>query len=144
MDPSNHLGARNGIALNPNLVSRRRDKAHSILQVMGRSRLIYRSKHRGTLSENSRREIREAHAKRNQEKKDSAINESEIIEEVDKQSEEDSTDDEVQEVPSCDILTFPKLYIRECEFTDYAKHIDMKDRQQSILFPVFSEYSDDA
>lgn len=110
---------------------------------MGRSRLIYRSKHRGTLSENSRREIREAHAKRYQEKNTSSIKEDEKIEEVNKQYEEDSTDDEVQEAPSCDILTLPKLYIRECEFSDYAKQIDMKDRQQSVLFPVSSEDLDE-
>lgn len=110
---------------------------------MGRSRLAYRSKHRGILSENSRREIREAHAKRHQEENISSGNDNVLPEEVEEENDRVLIKNDPQEVPSCDVLTLPKLYIRECEISDYAMQIDLQDRQQSILFPVCSGELDD-
>ena len=88
---------------------------------MGRSRLLYRSKHKGTLSESSRRQIREAHLKRKQvevpnETQACSVGNSNCEDQVE-------IDDDVFLSNNVDLLSFPKLFIREQEYSNYLKKI---------------------
>lgn len=97
---------------------------------MGRSRLVYRSKHKGILSENSRKEIREAHLRRKQE---STVKGS--LEENDAPVREESTEsaDEVETSSKVDLFSLPKLYIRESELQTYERDIHMDSIQKNAI-----------
>ena len=99
---------------------------------MGRSRLVYRSRHKGILSENSRKEIREAHSRRRHESDTNVVPEEKNI-----SVREESTEsaDEVESGLKNDLFSLPKLYIRESELQTYEKDIHM-DAIQKSKFPV--------
>lgn len=103
---------------------------------MGRSRLAYRSKHKGILSQNSRKEIREAHLRRKQE---NAV-ERELEEKATPiQKESTESADEVESTPKVDIFSLPKLYIRESELETYERDINMDSIQKNVI-PVGEWY----
>ena len=105
---------------------------------MGRSRLVYRSKHKGILSENSRKAIREARQKRsveNSSSRETKEDSEEFVEEEDKiHTPSDSSEDELSTI---DLMNFPPIYIREREIIDFRQEIGLEERQQEILFPVY-------
>ena len=91
---------------------------------MGRSRLAYRAKHKGILSDNSRKQISAAHKARQQE--------SEIVPEaVISEDTETSESDEEEYLEGINILDEPKLYIRENEYSDYISEakLDLDDKE---------------
>lgn len=102
---------------------------------MGRSRLAYRAKHKGILSENSRKQIQEAKRlrKQNQEEVVPEGPESNDLEENDK-----CTDIEEEEIEEghVDLFTEPKLYYLEREYDEFTKSIHMDERLHSPLLFV--------
>ena len=81
---------------------------------MGRSRLAYRAKHKGILSDNSRKQISEAHKAKRQEREVAA--EVAIPEQI-----EPRESDEEEYLEGINILEEPKLYIRDSEYSDFMK-----------------------
>ena len=99
---------------------------------MGRSRLQYRSKHRGTLSDNSRAKIREAHQQRKP-----APAEAERVDPMVPESEEEYSDD-VLEVCDNDLLEQPALYIRDSEFGFYVNELRKTEERSSRVMSVIA------
>ena len=97
---------------------------------MGRSRLQYRSKHKGTLSDNSRAKIREAHQQRKP-----APAEAERADSMMSESEEEYSDD-LLEVCDIDLLEQPALYVRDSEFDSYFNELKKTDERSSRVLSV--------
>ena len=93
---------------------------------MGRSRLAYRAKHKGTLSENSRKQISAAHKEKQQERT--------LPQEVDVPAQvEPSESDQEEYLEGMNILDEPKLYIRANEFSDFLTGVGVNiDDKKSI------------
>ena len=91
---------------------------------------MYRSKHKGILSENSRKEIREAHLQKRQERaaQEAPIEGANTI----REESEESTDD-VETVNRVDLFSLPKLYVRESELETYERDIQMAKHLQSMI-----------
>ena len=93
---------------------------------MGRSRLAYRAKHKGTLSENSRKQISAAHKEKQQER--TFLTEVDVAEQV-----EPSESDQEEYLEGMNILEEPKLYIRDNEFSDFLTEIGINtDEKKSV------------
>ena len=106
---------------------------------MGRSRLEYRAKHKGILSENSRKQIREA----KQAKQSNQQTVTSSIPEQKNQPKENSNIlkleenlEEIVEEGDVDLFTEPKLYYLESEFNNFTNDIQMKKRLQNPLLYV--------
>ena len=97
---------------------------------MGRSRLQYRSKHRGTLSNNSRDKIREAH----QQRKAAPVN-AETVDPIALESEEEYSDD-LLEACDIDLLEQPALYVRDSEFDSYVNELRKTAEPSSHVLSV--------
>ena len=93
---------------------------------MGRSRLAYRAKHKGTSSENSRKQISAAHKDKQQERP--------LPQEVDVSAQvEPSESDQEEYLEGMNILDEPKLYIRDNEFSDFLTEVGVNiDDKKSI------------
>ena len=93
---------------------------------MGRSRLAYRAKHNGTLSENSRKQISAAHKEKQQERT--------LPQEVDVPAQvEPSESDQEEYLEGMNILDEPKLYIRANEFSDFLTEVGVNiDDKNSV------------
>ena len=93
---------------------------------MGRSRLVYRAKHKGILSENSRKQIREAH-RREREETPVELNQPTI-------KEEDFSSSDQEEIQGgVDVLSEPKFYIRDSEYSDYLKENRIGIQRNSLI-----------
>lgn len=104
---------------------------------MGRSRLAYRFKHKGILSENSRKKIQEAKTSR----KLDNMKQTKEEEELPPIDYEDPIEEEMDE-GDVDVLTVPKLYYLDNEYSEYIKEIHLEERYQSpLLYVVFCLYS---
>ena len=104
---------------------------------MGRSRLQYRSKHKGTLSDNSRAKIREAHQQRKP-----APAEAERVDSMVPESEEEYSDD-LMEVCDIDLLEQPALYVRDSEFDSYVSELRKTDERSSRVLSVIPSLMSD-
>lgn len=102
---------------------------------MGRSRLAYRAKHKGILSENSRKQIQEAKRlkQKNQEEVIPEAPESDNMKENEKYI--DIEEEEIEE-GHVDLFTEPKLYYLEREYDEFANSIYMDERLHSPLLFV--------
>ena len=102
---------------------------------MGRSRLVYRSKHKGTLSENSRKEIREAHKRKKAQTQQIEELPSENEYETDRDIPIESEEEEDFE-QGVNLLESPKLYIRESEYSTYLAQEHIDQVWQKAYMPV--------
>ena len=97
---------------------------------MGRSRLQYRAKHKGTLSSNSRQKIREAH-KSAPSAETPSIREQEVAE-----LEIEESSDEMMDICDNDISDIPSLYIQNSEYASYLKELEMGEKGFDTVQPV--------
>ena len=110
---------------------------------MGRSRLAYRSKHKGILSENSRRAIREAHEKRRSLKEthsNANVIKTVMVDEEDEMQKLDKYSEELEEeLSTIDIMDFPPIFVRTNEITEYQQEIglnELNEQKKDLIFPV--------
>ena len=90
----------------------------------------YRSKHKGTVSDNSRAKIREAHQQRKP-----APAEAKRVDSMVPESEEEYSDD-LLEVCDIDLLEQPALYVRDSEFDSYVSELRKIDERSSRVLSV--------
>ena len=111
---------------------------------MGRSRLAYRSKHRGILSENSRKAIQEAHQKKKasgeSQSKPTASERGWIEKEDEMQILSETSEELEDDLSIIDIMDVPPISVRDKEIADYQQEIGLDgldDRKQDLFFPVY-------
>ena len=90
---------------------------------MGRSRLQYRAKHKGTLSSNSRDKIREAH-KSAPSAETASIEEQEV-----RELEVEESSDDMMDTCDNDIMEVPSLYIQSSEYDTYMKELEREEKE---------------
>ena len=106
---------------------------------MGRSRLAYRSKHKGILSEHSRKEIQDA-KRRKQEKQEKQEEQEDQHETIEINQQQDYSTEEIEEEieeGGIDIFEEPKPFYLENEYSQYVKEIHMSEKLQNPILCVF-------
>ena len=115
---------------------------------MGRSRLAYRSKHRGILSENSRKAIQNARQKKrvsgDSRSKSSDTETGWVEKENEMQILSENSEESEDELSTIDIMDFPPIFVRDREILDFQQEIGLDGldgRKQDLFFPVCNIFS---